>query len=181
MALQVRVLIMGFAVPHEREVEYSLCFPELIEELKYLTATNYQYAGSVNTGDDECVKRRVAPPIKTELAYRGDLIKLNQNYRKQLTKKIRSNINQNTWPTTVFISDFNNRLLGMIVLPDRNWLSNREDFFKNLRFFLNPFLDGYRADQIVNKNGLKSPCDQIILLDAGPLNRAYNYEISQTL
>lgn len=179
----IRVVVMGFATVHKTYLtpEWSPSFGEAIDELSRYRDTNYIYDGSVNTGEDESRRRNAIPPVRTNLSYSGDFQNINQRYRKQMTQKVKSNISEWTWPTTLLIFDENRHLIGMIKIPEGSWSSTRDQTMKNLNFFLRPFGKDFSSDSIDKVNGLRTPNSDIIEIDFSSWRRELAYEIEKAM
>lgn len=179
----IRVVVMGFATVHKTYLtpEWSPSFSEIIDELYRYRDTNYIYDGSVNTGDDESRRRNTVSPVKTTLSYSGDFQNINQRYRKQMTQKVKSSLNEWTWPTVILVFDENRHLIGMIKIPEGSWSSVRSDVMKNLSFFLRPFGENFSSSSIDKVSGLRAPNSDIIEIDFSSWRKELSYEIEKEM
>ncbi|MDO5561684.1 MAG: hypothetical protein Q4G02_02835 [bacterium] len=180
--MQFKAIVMGFATVHKIYLneEYSPNFVEVFNKLRYCRYSNLLGIDSVNTGDDECAKRGVRPPVETSLRYTSDFIKINRDYRKCLDK-VKSNLNEYVWPTVVLMFDERNNLIGIIVVPDGNWSSIESDFMKNLEFFLDPFGANHNSSAIDPKRGLQAPNRNVIEINFDSWRRELHYEIEKAI
>jgi len=144
-----RAMVMGFNTVHPTYLkeEYSLNFVEAINELRSFRDADLIYEGAVNTGEDESQKRGIYGSIRTDHAYTGDFMLINKQHRKQRTQRVRSNLGEWVWPTVVLMFDESRRLRGLISLPDRGYAGVRDNFIKDLNFFLHPPLDNKPTSQ----------------------------------
>ncbi len=174
---------MGFATVHKTygDPEWSPGFEDAIKELSYYRDANYIFDGSVNTGDDESAKRGTAPPVRTSLSYDGGFRNINQRFRKQMTQKVKSNLNEWTWPTCLLIFDEHRKLIGMISVPEGSWSSVRGEVMKNLDFFLRPFGGNFMESAIDKVKGLQAPNRNVIEIDFSSWRKELSYEIEREI
>lgn len=179
----IRIVVMGFSTVHKtyQNPEFSPSFDEAIRELTYYRDANYIYDGSVNTGDDESAARGTYSPVATSLSYSSDFRNINQRYRKQMTQKVKSNLNEWTWPTTLLVFDEHRTLMGMIVVPEGSWSSVRDEVMRNLNFFLRPFGEDFMASAIDKARGLQAPNSNIIEINFDVWRKELVYEIEREM
>ncbi len=157
--MNFKVVLMGFAYTHEpyltQEWSHGFARGEADTELALLDKAygNFTFLGKVNAGENQCKKDGVRSPVETNIAYYGDYVRFNTEWRKRKTERGMSNIKQLCYPTVAIITDESLEVVGMIAIPDRDWRGVKADFIKNMKFFLEP------------EGSLRPPNKEIIEID----------------